>query len=143
MRRALALLALIGLGLVGCGRAENSLLLLDALPDVGSIEIEGNERFDDGTLKGLMTLRGPSRLNPFRDHKFRRGQLDSDIRAILTYYVGLLRDQEQQSDNTPTLLEYKWLFWVHAVVTCLLVVATVSFLYHAWHWMTTPVLLPA
>ncbi len=93
LRRGLALLALLGLWIAGCGRAENSLLLLDSLPDVASIDIEGNEHFDDGTLKSVMTLRGPSLLNPFREHKYRKGQLDTDIRAILTFYMrhGYLR----------------------------------------------------
>ena len=93
MRRSLAVLAAIVVGAAGCGRAQNSLLLLEQLPDVASITIEGNRRFDDGTLKKLMALRGPSRLNPFREHKFRPALLESDIRAILTYYMrhGYLR----------------------------------------------------
>lgn len=90
--------ALLGTVLVlgGCGGGQNSLLLLDELPDVASITIEGNEVFDDGELKGLMTLRGPLWWNPFREHKFRRGQIDDDVRAILTHYLraGYLRVRE-------------------------------------------------
>lgn len=79
----------------GCGRAENSLLLIDELPDVASITFEGNRRVDDGTLKGLMTLREGTWWNPFKDHKYRKGQLKTDLSAVLTYYMrhGYLKAQ--------------------------------------------------
>jgi outer membrane protein insertion porin family len=91
-----------GIGLVvcallagGCGHAENSLLLIEKLPDVKSITFEGNDRFDDGTLKSLMVLREGSWWNPFKDHKYRKALLKSDLNAILTYYMrhGYLRVQ--------------------------------------------------
>ena len=73
------------LAAVGCGHAENSLLLMEQLPDVASITIRGNERFSDGTIKGLMAVREGS-WNPFREHKFRKGQFQTDLNAILTFY---------------------------------------------------------
>ncbi len=81
--------------LAGCGRAPNELQLLGSLPDVASIEIKGNQRFSDGTLKGLMTLKEGTWWNPFEEHKYRKGLLDTDIQAILTYYMrhGYLRAQ--------------------------------------------------
>ncbi len=109
MRRyagALLLLLLLPVILVaGCGRAENNLLLLEKLPDVASVDIEGNHVFSDGTLKGLMTTRPAPWWNPFQDHKYRKAQLQSDIQAILTYYMrhGYLRaslvDQEVRHDG--------------------------------------------
>lgn len=79
--------------LAGCGRAENSLLLMEELPDVASITIQGNEHFSEGTLKGLMTLHAGSWWNPFKDTRYRPGQLKTDVNAILTYYMrhGYLR----------------------------------------------------
>lgn len=79
--------------LAGCGRAENSLLLMEELPDVASITIEGNTHFSERTLKGLMTLRSESWWNPFKDTRYRAGQLKTDINAILTFYMrhGYLR----------------------------------------------------
>jgi outer membrane protein insertion porin family len=105
LRRPLAVLALVLLGLAGCGRAENGLLLLEKLPDVASITIKGNHAFDDGTLKGLMTTKAGHWWNPFEEHKFRKGQLESDIQAILTFYMrhGYLRarlvDQSVRHDG--------------------------------------------
>jgi outer membrane protein insertion porin family len=93
LTRHLCLFAAILLVAAGCGRAENSLLLIEKLPDVESITIHGNQRFSDDTLKGLMTLREGSWWNPFRDHKYRKAQLKTDLNAILTYYLrhGYLR----------------------------------------------------
>jgi len=90
--RLLAFLAL-ALAVAGCGRAENGFLLLEKLPDVASVTIDGNHAFDDGTLKALMTTRAGHWWNPFEEHKFRKGQLDSDVQAILTFYMrhGYLR----------------------------------------------------
>ncbi len=105
MRRPLAVLALALLGIWGCGRAQSGLLLLEKLPDIASITIDGNHVFDDGTLKGLMTLRAGHWWNPFGDHKFRKAQLDTDVQAILTYYMrhGYLRarlvDRELRRDG--------------------------------------------
>ncbi len=84
--RGLTVLLLGVLSLAGCGRAQNSLLLLDELPDVGTIALEGNTQFNDKTLKGLMALSEGQWWNPFGDHKFRESQLDSDVLAILTFY---------------------------------------------------------
>ena len=64
-------------------------------------------------------------------------------RAFLTYSVGLLREEEQRSGDSPGLTEYRWLFHMHQAVTMLLLVAVISFVYHAWHWLTLPVLMPA
>jgi outer membrane protein insertion porin family len=79
----------------GCGKTENSLLLLDKLPDVEAIDFQGNKAFSDGTLKELMILTAGTWWNPFEDHKYRAGQLPTDVNAILTYYLrhGYLRAQ--------------------------------------------------
>lgn len=93
MWRIIAVLgALVVLGL-GCGRSQGSLLLLQEVPDVGSITIEGNRRFSDGELKGLMTLQEASFIRPFASRQFSTRQLDTDILAILTHYYrhGYLR----------------------------------------------------
>ncbi len=79
--------------MIGCGRAENSLLLLEDLPDVARIDFEGNHAFSDGELRGLMILRVENRWNPFQDTKYRKTQLETDLQAILTSYMrhGYLR----------------------------------------------------
>ena len=93
MRRALLICAAALLGAIGCGRAENSLLLLEELPDIASITFEGNEAFSDGELRGLMILRAGNRWNPFQDTKYRKTQLETDLQAVLTSYMrhGYLR----------------------------------------------------
>jgi hypothetical protein len=48
--RRLAISCLL-LAVVGCGRAENSLLLIEDLPEVASVTLQGNRAFDDDTLK--------------------------------------------------------------------------------------------
>jgi len=82
--------------LCGCGRSQETLLLLDELPTVESIEIIGNEHFSDATLKKLMTLSEPGTLNPFRVGRFSPHQLELDVLAILTHYYrhGYLRAGE-------------------------------------------------
>ena len=71
----------------GCGQAENSLLLLDKLPDVKSINITGNTAFSEGDLKKLMALRQGTWWNPFKEHKYREAQLQTDLNAITTHYL--------------------------------------------------------
>jgi outer membrane protein insertion porin family len=94
MKRRIALAILLLLG-TGCGRAENSLLLLDKLPDVKSIRIHGNNAFSEGELKKLMVLAEGTWWNPFKDHKYREAQLTTDLGAITTFYYrhGYLRAQ--------------------------------------------------
>lgn len=93
LRRTLVVCAALILGVIGCGRAENSLLLLEDLPDVARIDFEGNHAFSDGELRGLMILRVENRWNPFQDTKYRKTQLETDLQAILTSYMrhGYLR----------------------------------------------------
>jgi len=86
MKRRIALATALLL-VTGCGHTENSLLLLDKLPDVKSIHIHGNKAFSEGTLKGLMVLSEGQWWNPFKDHKYREAQLQTDIGAIKTYYL--------------------------------------------------------
>src|SRR5262245_47456257 len=94
MTRRFVLASLLSL-VAGCGRTENSLLLLDKLPDVKAIHIHGNQAFSEGTLKGLMVLSEGTWWNPFKDHKYREAQLETDLAAITTYYFrhGYLRAQ--------------------------------------------------
>jgi len=109
--RSLRPLVLVLLLAVGCGRAENSLLLLNDLPDVASVTIEGNHAFSEDTLKDLMITRPPAWWNPFGETKYRKGQLKSDLGAILTFYYrhGYLRaeivdEQVRRSGNKVHIL---------------------------------------
>ncbi len=94
MKRRIAL-ATVLLLVTGCGHTENSLLLLDKLPDVKSIHIHGNAAFSEGNLKQLMVLAEGKWWNPFKDHKYREAQLQTDLGAITTFYYrhGYLRAQ--------------------------------------------------
>jgi outer membrane protein insertion porin family len=95
VHRRFAFLVVAVLAAQGCGRAENSLLLLDQLPQVASITFLGNRAISDGTLKQLMTLREGAWWNPLQEHRFRPAQLTTDLNAILTYYMrnGYLKAQ--------------------------------------------------
>ena len=64
-------------------------------------------------------------------------------RYLLTSLVGALRDEEERSGYSPEWKRYRWLFWAHQFVAALWYVALVSFAWHGWHWLATPVLLPA
>ncbi|NNF08365.1 MAG: BamA/TamA family outer membrane protein [Candidatus Eisenbacteria bacterium] len=87
MRRVILVIGATLLVLCGCGRSGGSLLLLEDLPDVESIEIEGNEAFDDGTLEGLMTLKEPAFFKrPFKKSRYSERVLKSDLQAIRTFY---------------------------------------------------------
>jgi hypothetical protein len=90
-------------------------------------------------------------------------------RAILTWTVGPLRDEEERSGYSPPLMYnpnepqepplslgwrkgpdwlrhqmngYGWLIWPHRVVKILFWIALSSFAIHAWTWLTIPVSLP-
>lgn len=63
-------------------------------------------------------------------------------RAWLTYSVVLLREEEDRSAHCPAWKEYQRLHAVHRVVAMLLFIAALSFVFHAWHWLAAPVLLP-
>jgi hypothetical protein len=82
VHRRSALLVAALLAAQGCGRAENSLLLLDQLPEVASISIEGNRAVSDGTLKQLMTLREGTWWNPFQEHKYRHYRSERDPHVL-------------------------------------------------------------
>jgi hypothetical protein len=63
-------------------------------------------------------------------------------RAVLTWRVGPLRDEEERSGYSPAYTGqdgYGWLIWLHRAVQVLLVVAVTSFLVHMWHWLNMPV----
>jgi hypothetical protein len=85
-------------------------------------------------------------------------------RGLLTWRVAPLRDEEERSGHTPPLKgkpfqtfewrngfgwlrswlnSYGWLIWPHRIVQGLLFVAALSFLFHAWDWLTRPVWLPS
>jgi len=63
-------------------------------------------------------------------------------RAWLTYWSGLLREEEERSGHCPAWKEYRSLYAMHKCVALLLFVASLSFVFHAWHWLTVPILLP-
>ena len=83
------------------------------------------------------------------------------FRALLTFVVAPMRDAEERSgwspglrpraENSGELLKnpgaflevYGWLWWPHVAVRVLWWVAVGSFLFHAWHWLTLPVWIPA
>jgi len=109
--RTLRSLVFVLLLAAGCGRAENSLLLLDDLPDVESITIEGCHAFSEKTVKSVMITTTPDWWNPFGEQKYRKGQLKSDLGAILTFYYrhGYLRaeivdEQIRRSGNKVHIL---------------------------------------
>jgi hypothetical protein len=63
-------------------------------------------------------------------------------RALLTYSIGPLRDEEERTGNTPARADY-WPWWrVHQVSALLLIVATVSGIYQIGTAWMTPVLVP-
>ena len=81
-------------GVFGCGRgASHDLILLEDLPPIGRLEIEGNQVFSSGDLKKLMILKEPSWNRLFKGSKYSEHQLNSDISAILNHYLrhGYLR----------------------------------------------------
>jgi hypothetical protein len=63
------------------------------------------------------------------------------LRAALTYYVGVLRDEEDRTITTPEWPEYRILWFSHQLLAVLLVVATVSGLYQLLTALSTPVLV--
>ncbi len=63
-------------------------------------------------------------------------------RAWLTYWTGLMRDEEDRSGHCPAWAEYKRLYTVHKAVALLLFLASLSFGFHVCHWLTLPILLP-
>ena len=85
MKRYLAILITVAVTAAGCGKSGETLLPLETLPKIGSITIEGNHRFSEGTLSGLMVTK--------KGQRFRRAQFASDLKAIQTYYMrhGYLR----------------------------------------------------
>ena len=64
-------------------------------------------------------------------------------RALLTWKLGPLRDEEERSFYSPALDDYRWLYRVHRVVQFLLAVAVIALAYHGWVWGRTSVWLPA
>lgn len=63
-------------------------------------------------------------------------------RGLLTWKVGLLRDEEERSGYSPAWEDYGWLAWPHRAVRVLLFVSLGSFGWHAYYWLTLPVWLP-
>jgi hypothetical protein len=63
-------------------------------------------------------------------------------RALLTYFIGPLRDEEERTGNSPSWADYRPWWRLHQVSAVLLVVATVSGLYEIATALTTPVLIP-
>lgn len=63
-------------------------------------------------------------------------------RAILTYRIGPLRDEEERTGITLALAEYRPWWRVHQIAALLLIVATISGVYQLWTGLMTPVLVP-
>jgi uncharacterized protein YjbI with pentapeptide repeats len=60
-------------------------------------------------------------------------------RALLTWRVTLLREEEERSGFTPMLSSYRWLYPVHLTYSALIVVALSMFVWHLFSWLTLPV----
>lgn len=71
------------------------------------------------------------------------------LRLFLTWKVGPMREEEERSGYSPAWSGtgdregYAVLFRAHQALTTLLVVAIVSFVWNAWHWLTVMVSIPA
>ena len=64
-------------------------------------------------------------------------------RAVLTFGVVTLRDEEERLGRSPEWNEYRFYAWPHRLVQVLGVVAVVAFLWHGYDWLTREVSLPA
>jgi hypothetical protein len=64
-------------------------------------------------------------------------------RALLTWRVSLLRDEEERSGFAPALDEYARLKWLHRTYSVLIMVAGVSLVWHIVNWLTLPILIRA
>ena len=64
-------------------------------------------------------------------------------RIWLTYQIGALREESDRSGFAPYWKDYKRAWYAHHyVMRWLMFVAVLSFVYHAWFWLTAPVVLP-
>lgn len=66
-------------------------------------------------------------------------------RLVLTWRVGLLRDEEERSGYSPAFRDYVWLHRAHRFVLVPLVLISLgAFAWNAWYWLwETKVFLPA
>jgi hypothetical protein len=65
------------------------------------------------------------------------------LRAWLTHDVGAMRDEADRSGFAPYWRDYKRAWYAHTyVMRWLVLLALVSFLWHAWGWLSAPVWLP-
>jgi uncharacterized protein YjbI with pentapeptide repeats len=65
------------------------------------------------------------------------------FRAVITWWVGLLRDAESRSAFTPALRQYWWCFAIHhCFMRWVLWLAMVSVLLHTGRWLTQSVWVP-
>ncbi len=65
------------------------------------------------------------------------------LRAWLTYKVSLLRDAEERSGYSPRWSDYGWLYWLHQPARMLFLMASIAFVFNAWHWLTETVVVPS
>ncbi len=92
-------------------------------------------------------------------------------RALLTYFVGALREEEERSGYTPSLngkvlystsldnilpishhfrwrlfrvhlFSYGWMIYLHYFVQAALLISLISFAWHGYHWLTAEVWIP-
>lgn len=63
-------------------------------------------------------------------------------RFIVTYLLAPLRDEEERTGDSPSWNYYRWLWYIHQLLTPLLLISTASGVYHLWTTLRTPVLLP-
>ncbi len=65
------------------------------------------------------------------------------LRGYLTHDVGAMRDESDRSGFAPYWKDYKRAWYVHTyLMRWLMLIALVSFLWHAWGWLRSPVWLP-
>lgn len=86
-RLVVGLLAVLSLLVgLGCGGRRPVADLRESLHWVKSIEFEGNQRFSDGKLRSLMTMKQPGLTRPFRRSYYFRDLLLKDLSDVRDHY---------------------------------------------------------
>lgn len=64
-------------------------------------------------------------------------------RGWLTYQLGAMREESDRSGFAPYWKDYKLAWYTHHyLMRWLMLIAVLSFAYHAWFWLTATVVLP-
>lgn len=64
-------------------------------------------------------------------------------RALLTYRIGPMREEEDRLGETPAWGEYRGLFRIHQAITIMMAVAVASLCFHAYTWLSARLLIIA